>query len=901
MSRSLRLFSSFLIVISFLIFSTSEVFASLVTETFDDSNDISSLEGAEITGGELVISNDGVTYSEDFNSYSNGEVPTDWVRDTTGWVIEDDTYTHVNNNYDESTTHWEGQMVKNGDITVDMNILGGEGVGGIAFRMQDSDSFYMAAFSPRYDFVGVTKVVNGTHTSVFNKAYTFEWDTYYTFRVVYNHSSIKVYVDDVLEIDITDASFPDAGYVGSWRNGTGMRLDNLSIASADYWTGCATSVAFSESSQIRGVTLESMTGTNLDGVDITVSNDNGLNWRTIGDGDTVLFDSEGYSIKYIACIKDSSSIDLLNFETNSSAIDGLYYSKNRDLTHVHYNEFGNSVYEGSLNPADLELYETLVDVAVVQQSAIVFRDGKTIAYIPDSSSASPELNRLIAYNLTDKEILWERLLEAYVENTPFVFNDKIYIGTYPNKFWVLNQDDGSVDWTFDSDNAISGAPIDIKDNLVYFADYGYSGTTKLYAVNMTTHILEWSYSVPYATHLSFTVDHFSDRIYVTFGSNLYCFEATTGDEIWGYDLIWGSILTQPAVHGKYLVIGADRGVGVLNRYTGDPIWKNDDDFLLAGDGVGATPVVKNSVVYYPTKTDANVYARSLIDGSLIWKTPVTDVIGTFSSPVLTDDGYLYASYNTGMRAFDVSDGSLVWTSDQLSWIENVPTIAHGYLIFTDPAGAGTTYVYKSNRETFVSYSGFSLMRDDRIVTSILTDGSPSITFDCSSGEIYINDVGEVEISYGELSSRIIKPSDMIMNIVNGSSIYACHPSGSGISFSYDFETTVFTDILRDGLVMNRSAWELNGTVLSVTDSFSGHLYVLTTIEEQEEEPEDEQVDDTPLSEDQEAVEDQEIAPVFDELADVGANVFLILLFYFSTFIGISVLINYFSKKKSLVY
>ncbi|MFL1895277.1 PQQ-binding-like beta-propeller repeat protein [Aquimarina sp. 2-A2] len=97
---------------------------------------------------------------------------------------------------------------------------------------------------------------------------------------------------------------------------------------------------------------------------------------------------------------------------------------------------------------------------------------------------------LYAYNLNNGSTTWEyKPNEGTFETSPFVYNDKIYIGLSKNgsgELLCLNANDGSIIWRFDLENNTTTSPI-VYDNVVYIGDW----SKNMYAVNAETGLLNW--------------------------------------------------------------------------------------------------------------------------------------------------------------------------------------------------------------------------------------------------------------------------------------------------------------------------------------------------------------------------------------------------------------------------
>lgn len=801
---------------------------NIIEEDFNNDSGLSQKEGTQVSNGSLTISSELNSYSENFDSYADGELPPGWTQSADNnpeWKVENQTLTYPNNDYNNARIVWDAVNVQNGEINVDIKFLGGEQLGSVMFRFQDTNNYYEVMMSSLYDFIAIKKNINGNSFNLDVVNIDLQIDTFYSLKITFSGSQIKGYLNNSLIVEANDASISSAGKVGFFRQGAGMRADNLSISSTDYNIGSCLSNSFSQSTNIKSATLSLLEGANLDLSFIFVSNNNGDSWQPISSGETIYFEKEGTQFRYKIYLQNDSNqsaIDKIKFELSLGSKETLSLTRHQDLTQLQYQENGNAKINDSFNPQYLSLYHTLNGVKIVQQPAIVKTGNQIVAYLPNSTD-----NTLIAFDLTNKTVLWTRSLNGFVETSPFVSNGVVYIGSYDNKLFALDQVSGEVLWTFSTDNAVSGTPIVLRDNLIFFVDYGYSGTTKFYAVDINTHQLSWSFSLPVTTFMAFTLDPQRDVLYLTAQETVYCLKTSNGEINWQTTLNNGFITKQPVVYQDKLIIGADRGLNVLNKFSGSILLSNPDNFTENESGIGATPVVKENIVYYPTKTSKKVIARNVTNGQLIWSTDVTDTAGTFSSPVLSEDGFLYLAYNSAIKVFNTQNGELVWQSSQPAWVENNPALAHGYLIFTNPAGDGTTYIYRLNKEVYSSSNGLSLPRNDQEIVSVKINGQEASSFNCSSNSLTINSSGQVEITYGSHPSGTSKPDSMVINPLDEHQIHVCYPSGQA-TFSYPFGGIDFVDISRDGEIISRSLWSQNGSIITITDTFSDHVYQLIT-------------------------------------------------------------------------
>ncbi len=767
------------------------------------------------------------TFSENF-SYTDGPPPSGWSMYSSDglnpWQIYSGVLRYPANDYNQSRIIYDNLSIKNGEITVDARALGGEQFVGIMFRVQDEDNYYRVTFSSLYNFIAVHKIVGGVESLVSSKSETYNINTWYTVKVIFFNDNIKVYVNDVLKLDVTDTTFKNSGKIGFWRHGAGADFDNLSVRSL---SGQIVSSTHSYSQNIKKVSL-SFNGSYSTSPLFLVSNNNGDSFYRIKNSQTLIFPTSGKNFKYKIIFPRGTStsdyIDNLTFSIYFGEKSSARLIYNQPASYLQYSIEGNAVYKGVLDPNKLSLYHTISNNKFVQQG--VFRkksNGDIVFFYVDMST--PAQSKLKAYNLTQKTLEWEVDLEGFSEQTPAIFGNTIYIGSYAKKMFAIDVDSGTKLWEFATTDTISGSPIIEFNSTLLFNDYGYAGTTTLYAVDTNTHSLKWSFSRPYKEFMSFAVDEDLGLVYVTYADFITAFSLSDGSKVWSKQLGLGFITKSPALSGDKIVVGADRGIAVLDVTDGSIIWSQTIG-SNAEDGIGATPTVFEGVIYYPTKNDKKIYARKLSDGSLIWSTDVSSwsASGTFSTPVVTQDGYIYLAYNEKVIVLRASDGAIVKTFGSTAWAENNVSLGYGYMVFTDPSGSGTIYVYRVSEEEFSLGDTITIDPGDRTITKIYLNNSLIDNFSCSNNLLSVSGSGTLKVEYNSDSNLVSSDKGMIFSIdLPNKKIAACY-SGTG-TFSYRLPSSLkFTEVFKNNSLLSRNNWSISGGVITITDHFSKNVY-----------------------------------------------------------------------------
>src|SRR5699024_9221823 len=99
---------------------------------------------------------------------------------------------------------------------------------GMAFRVQDHRNYYSIEFENNR--VYLTRVRNGTKSTLRNTGYTLAAGSTYRVKVVPNGNKLEVYVNDIYQFDVTDNQFSQ-GRMGIINRGVpGVQYMELSYS-----------------------------------------------------------------------------------------------------------------------------------------------------------------------------------------------------------------------------------------------------------------------------------------------------------------------------------------------------------------------------------------------------------------------------------------------------------------------------------------------------------------------------------------------------------------------------------------------------------------------------------------------------------------------------------------------
>ena len=296
---------------------------------------------------------------------------------------------------------------------------------------------------------------------------------------------------------------------------------------------------------------------------------------------------------------------------------------------------------------------------------------------------------LYALNATDGIKLWNYSTDGAVDSSPAIDNGIVYVGSIGGGFYALNATNGEKIWSFTTD-WINSSPT-IVDGVVYFA-----GSHTVYAFNANSGLMLWNYSVdvqfipldPEGIYSSPAV--VNGVVYI--GSNngldgyLYALNATDGVKLWVYPTE-GWVESPPTVgNGMVYIPSEDGNLYALNASNGQKVWSYSN--ILVKVDYGASVAFANNVVYvlsyYP---NGAVEALNAKTGVQLWSSSTT-YCEPF--PIVVGD-VLYVGSVDNLFAFNATDGSWLWNSNQTGEILSSPAYANG-VVYAQSTN-GTIYAF----------------------------------------------------------------------------------------------------------------------------------------------------------------------------------------------------------------
>jgi outer membrane protein assembly factor BamB len=258
-------------------------------------------------------------------------------------------------------------------------------------------------------------------------------------------------------------------------------------------------------------------------------------------------------------------------------------------------------------------------------------------------------NKLYSLNPENGNSSWsfEGAANRYIGN-PLVNGETIYAPNSDNKLYTLNTD-GSLQWTFSSQQPIWSQPVLTNDNVLVVASMDHN----IYGVDPLNGEELWSLDTGGALVSTPTLGE-DEIIYIgTLNHQVLAINGASGRVVWTYDApgwVWGS----PTLFDDQLFIGDLEGTVIaLDSISGSQLWSVDTEGAITGG-----PLVKDDHIYVANE-NGQVISFTL-DGTIQWTQNLEAPL--YGSPVAAGDLILIGvgSADALVTALD-SNGDAVWT------------------------------------------------------------------------------------------------------------------------------------------------------------------------------------------------------------------------------------------------
>jgi len=252
-------------------------------------------------------------------------------------------------------------------------------------------------------------------------------------------------------------------------------------------------------------------------------------------------------------------------------------------------------------------------------------------------------------------------------------------------------------WTFQTGDIVLSSPA-VANGMVYFG----SNDSKVYAINMWTGELIWSFSTGSAGIYSSPAVAYG-IVYIGANDNkTYALNAITGELIWSFTAFGSAYfgLRSPfwsspvVVDGTVYIGNLDSFVYALDAATGSLKWAQ----TVYGSCTGSSPAVVDGKVYiasagYTSPYNGNVTCLDAATGQLIWYYTIPYGVW-FSTPAVVNGIVYVGSFAGFVYALNATTGQLIayFAPGDFQPINTSPAVANGIVY----VGSGNGRIYALN-------------------------------------------------------------------------------------------------------------------------------------------------------------------------------------------------------------
>ncbi len=253
-----------------------------------------------------------------------------------------------------------------------------------------------------------------------------------------------------------------------------------------------------------------------------------------------------------------------------------------------------------------------------------------------------------------------------VRLSPYVSDDAVFVVDTEGKLSSINRESGSVEWSVELDRTITSGVSGDDDN-VYVA----SGNGEVFAISQSIGGILWTSNV--SSEVIAAPVAGPDYVVVrSIDGKVYALEKSTGERRWLYTYNVPALSIhgngRPTVVADGVLVGLDNGnLVALRAVDGRVFWE-----VPLSNNSGRSEVESLSDLdadiqifepyIYAVNYQGSVAQIDASQGNAVWSSDVSSVAGL----VATDDIVVVTDEFDSVKAFNRSNGDLLWTQDALA-------------------------------------------------------------------------------------------------------------------------------------------------------------------------------------------------------------------------------------------
>ncbi|MBK8291030.1 MAG: DUF1080 domain-containing protein [Flammeovirgaceae bacterium] len=173
-----------------------------------------------------------------FDNDEPGKLPSNWTPATSTWSIVADgnnkamkqTEKNSGSQYNICVEGSQRYQNLSAEVRVKASEGGEDQGGGLVWRYQDAQNYYIMRANPLENNLRLYQVVNGNRKQMESANVKMKSSEWFTLKVVMTGNSIDCYYDGQKLLSSKDDTFPNAGLVGFWTKADAISLfDDLKI------------------------------------------------------------------------------------------------------------------------------------------------------------------------------------------------------------------------------------------------------------------------------------------------------------------------------------------------------------------------------------------------------------------------------------------------------------------------------------------------------------------------------------------------------------------------------------------------------------------------------------------------------------------------------------------------
>lgn len=177
-----------------------------------------------------------------FDTIATGKIPSGWTSSVTGknlpgkWEVVDDKErgkvmgqtSSQSSGYLFNLLIINQQEIKDLALSIEIKAMGGreDQGGGLVWRYQDADNYYLARANPLESNLRLYKVINGNRKQLKSYNLPVTSNIWHNIAVIHKGNSIQCYFDGQLFIETLDSTITEKGKVGFWTKADAQTFFN---------------------------------------------------------------------------------------------------------------------------------------------------------------------------------------------------------------------------------------------------------------------------------------------------------------------------------------------------------------------------------------------------------------------------------------------------------------------------------------------------------------------------------------------------------------------------------------------------------------------------------------------------------------------------------------------------